>query len=225
MKPGTVFPQSKIKEIALTDPDVKDISKPAIEVLKNAAEIFAAQFFQKCFEEAHKGKRITSKISDFVAVVNKDEVFHQMLSQFIVNQKDIEKEENEEDKDIENAADVIGSSEHNSNDNSDNETEKNGENENEEESNPGIDIDKIIKMNQESSDNEYNDDEDNFKDDEAKELSNAEEEENKDESNDQDESKDDGAALSKNHSSSSPSTESDLSGESDEDMNLDVDDD
>lgn len=158
MKSATAFPQSKIKEIALTDPDVKDISKPAIEVLKNAAEIFAAQFFQKCFEEAHRGRRITSKINDFISVVNKDEVLNQMLSQFIVNQRDIEKDENDASDDIENVADDIDASKHSSENNSGYEIE------NEE-------IIEEIQNNEENNDDENNensDDQYDFNDEDIK---------------------------------------------------------
>lgn len=218
MKSATAFPQSKIKEIALTDPDVKDISKPAIEVLKNAAEIFAAQFFQKCFEQAHKGKRITSKISDFIAVVNRDEALNQMLNQFIVDKKDLAVEENEEDKDIENAADEIAASSHDSENNSGNESEKNEENDKE------IEIDEIVKMNKDSSDSEYNDDEANFKDDENSE-SDHDQDENKEDDSDQEKSKEDKGSFLGHKSIPSSSTGSDLSGESDDIQDLDVDDD
>ena len=221
MKSATAFPQSKIKEIALTDPDVKDISKPAIEVLKNAAEIFAAQFFQKCFEQAHKGKRITSKISDFIAVVNRDEALNQMLNQFIVDKKDLIAEENEEDKDIENAADEIAASNHDSENNSDNEFEKNEVDENDNE----IEIDEIVKMNKDSSDSEYNDDEANFKDDENSESDQDQDDNKEEEDIDQEKSKEDESSFLGHKSISSSSTDSDLEGESEDIQDLDVDDD
>ncbi|OHS93351.1 hypothetical protein TRFO_40366 [Tritrichomonas foetus] len=113
---STVFPQSKIKEIALTDPDVKDIPKKGIETLKSAAEFFATYLFSKCFEEAHRNKRITANLSDFVSAVKKDDALNAMLGQFLVNERDIPKENDQDD-----IEDIGGDSDNENDDNDSNE--------------------------------------------------------------------------------------------------------
>ena len=104
--PATSFQQSKIKEIALTDPDVKEITKQGVEVLKNSAEIFAGYLFQKCFEEAHRRKRTLAKIDDFINAVTKDDVLNVMLGQFLVNEKDLPPD-NQDENDIENVLENV----------------------------------------------------------------------------------------------------------------------
>ena len=101
----TLFPQSKCKEIATSDPDVKEISKQALDILRNSAEIFADQLFQKIFEETKRKKRVTANIQDFNSVVSKDPVLFQMLGQFFVSQESEEKEEETK----ENASDTVES--------------------------------------------------------------------------------------------------------------------
>lgn len=114
----TKFPQSKIKEIVMADPDVKEISKQALEAMKNAAEIFAAQLFQKCFEEARKKKKTTCTINHFIEAVSKDEALNQMLQQFIIDKNALPTEEEDND-DIENVVEKISAFNSNSDDNSD----------------------------------------------------------------------------------------------------------
>jgi hypothetical protein len=77
------FPASKMREIATADPDVKDIPKQSIELLRNAAEIFTQSLIAKCFDEARRRKRQTANLKDFMAVVSKDDVLSAMLGQFI----------------------------------------------------------------------------------------------------------------------------------------------
>jgi len=91
MSKTTLFPHSKVKQIAFADPDLKDISKKGIDTLRMATEAFAQSLFSKCFDEAKKKKRTTSTIKDFLAAVEGDEALKAMLGQFIV-------EENEEPK-------------------------------------------------------------------------------------------------------------------------------
>jgi hypothetical protein len=83
MSSALVFPASKTREIATADPDVKEISKQAIEVLRHAAQLFAHSLFAKCHEEAVRHKHVTSSIRDFLAVVTQDEALHAMLAQFL----------------------------------------------------------------------------------------------------------------------------------------------
>ena len=78
-----VFPASKTKEIATADPDVKEISKQSIELLRAAAQYFANSLFAKCFEEARRRKRQTADIRDFIAAVTNDDCLSAMLGQFL----------------------------------------------------------------------------------------------------------------------------------------------
>ena len=77
----------------MADPDLKDISKQAIDVLKNASQIFADQLFQKCFEESKDKKRVTANVNDFEDAVRTDPVLNAMLEQFFVDKNEIEEEE------------------------------------------------------------------------------------------------------------------------------------
>ncbi|KAH0788402.1 hypothetical protein GPJ56_007704 [Histomonas meleagridis] len=102
----TLFPQSKCKDIATSDPDVKEISKQAVDILRKSAEFFADQLLQKIFEEAKRKKRVTANIQDFNNVVSKDPVLLQMLGQFFSQSKtedeEIRENENEDLNESEN---------------------------------------------------------------------------------------------------------------------------
>lgn len=77
-----VFPASKTREIAQADPDIKELSKQSIEILRGAAQYFAQGLFSKCFDEARHKKRQTANMSDFINAVNNDETLTMMLGPF-----------------------------------------------------------------------------------------------------------------------------------------------
>ena len=103
MSQALLFPASKTREIATADPDVKDIPKQSIELLRAAAQHFASSLFAKCFDEARRKKRQTADIRDFISAVTNDECLSAMLGQFLVQdrpspaQGDSEPEEDEEE--------------------------------------------------------------------------------------------------------------------------------
>jgi histone H3/H4 len=96
-----LFPASKIRQIVSADPDVKDISKQSIEVLRQASQLFAHSLFTKCSEEARRHKRQTSNIRDFLSVVSEEDPFHVMLSQFLLTSPppSVEEEEQQDEPD------------------------------------------------------------------------------------------------------------------------------
>jgi histone H3/H4 len=83
MSAAPVFPASKTKEIVTADPDVKEVSKQAIEVIRSAAQLFASSLFTKCADEARSRKRVTFNMRDFIAVVTREEPLQAMLGQFV----------------------------------------------------------------------------------------------------------------------------------------------
>jgi histone H3/H4 len=83
MARALVFPASKTKEIVTADPDVREVSKQAIEVIRNAAQLFANHLFTKCADEARSRKRVTLNMRDFIAVVTREDALQAMLGQFI----------------------------------------------------------------------------------------------------------------------------------------------
>ena len=82
--PLPVFPASKIKEIIFQDPDLKDIPKKGIEMLRIAAEQYVHYVFQKCAEEAKKKKRTTMNKKDFDMAVQNDPALKACLGQFYI---------------------------------------------------------------------------------------------------------------------------------------------
>jgi hypothetical protein len=100
------FPGSKVREIVTADPDVKDIPKQSVEILRNAAEIFAQGLISKCFDEAHRKKRQTANIKDFIAVVSKDEILSAMLGQFMGSDSHTLDEDHPPEEEAEEVEDV-----------------------------------------------------------------------------------------------------------------------
>lgn len=96
--PNISFPASKAKQIIMTDPDVKDINKKAVDLVRNAAFAFTEQLITKVFEETHKKNRKTANFNDFLAAVRNDEQLHTILGQFVKSKEKTEEEsENEEE--------------------------------------------------------------------------------------------------------------------------------
>ena len=95
-KPLPVFPASKIKEIVMQDPDLKDIPKKAIEMLRVAAEQYVHYVFQKCAEEAKKKKRTTMNRKDFDAAILNDPALKACLYQFYLTEEEQENPPKEE---------------------------------------------------------------------------------------------------------------------------------
>jgi histone H3/H4 len=85
MSKAFLFPTSKTREIANADPDMKDLGKQSVEVLRQASQFFAHALFTKCSEEARHHKRQTSNIRDFIAVVSGDDSLRAMLGPFLVS--------------------------------------------------------------------------------------------------------------------------------------------
>jgi histone H3/H4 len=80
-----LFPASKMREIASADPDVKDISKQAIDVLRQASQLFAHSLLTKCHDEARRRKRLTTNFRDFLSVAMQDDALRPMLGPFIAD--------------------------------------------------------------------------------------------------------------------------------------------
>lgn len=99
--PNISFPASKAKQIIMTDPDVKDINKKAVDLVRNAAFAFTEQLITKVFEETHKKNRKTANFNDFLAAVRNDEQLHTILGQF-VKSKDKAEEESENEEETKN---------------------------------------------------------------------------------------------------------------------------
>jgi histone H3/H4 len=72
-----------MREMVTADPDVKAVSKQALESLRSVAQLFAQSLLAKCADEARKRKRMTATLRDFVSVASQDEVLHAMLEQFL----------------------------------------------------------------------------------------------------------------------------------------------
>lgn len=92
-----VFPASKIKEIVMQDPDVKEIAKPAVETLRLAAEYFADFLFQKTFHEAAKRGKVTADNEHFKAAIRNDKILSQIYAQFFFDQAEIQNTDKKED--------------------------------------------------------------------------------------------------------------------------------
>ena len=91
-----VFPASKIKEIVMQDPDLKDLPKKAVEMLRVAAEQYVHYVFQKCSEEAKKKKRTTMNRKDFDAAILNDPALKACLGQFYLTDEELENPPKEE---------------------------------------------------------------------------------------------------------------------------------
>lgn len=104
-----VFPASKTKEIAMQDPDVKELSKQSVELLRSAAQYFAENLFARCFDEAgHRAAKSNKKqtqtianMNDFLSAVQNDESLSMMLGPFLGDPEDIPEETNHEEDDAE----------------------------------------------------------------------------------------------------------------------------
>ncbi|EAX98699.1 hypothetical protein TVAG_333630 [Trichomonas vaginalis G3] len=81
------FPASKIKEIITQDPDLKDIPKKGIDMLRVAAEEFARYTFKKINEESKKKGKAKMTSQHFVAAINNDPALKAILGQFIVTEE------------------------------------------------------------------------------------------------------------------------------------------
>ena len=90
MTNAPIFPASKIKEIIMQDPDLKDIPKKGIEMLRVAAEQYVHYIFQKCSEEAKKKKRTTMNKKDFDAAIQNDPALRACLGQFYITEDEVE---------------------------------------------------------------------------------------------------------------------------------------
>jgi histone H3/H4 len=103
MSAPLLFPSAKAREVAAADPDVKDISKQAVDMLRHAAQLFAHSLFTKCADEARHRKRLTASLRDFLAVVAREDGLRAMLGQFVAGSGDpeveIEAGPEEEDRD------------------------------------------------------------------------------------------------------------------------------
>lgn len=81
----------------MADPDLKDIPKQAVDMLRSAAQLFAEDLFQKCVEGAKEKKRVTANMRDFEDVVRGDAVLSAMLGQFFVDAEEEDEGDAEEE--------------------------------------------------------------------------------------------------------------------------------
>ena len=78
------FQVSKVKEVISQDPDVKEITKPAVELVARCTEEFVSFLFSAIFDETKKRRKVTAEMRDFVAAVKNDPALSAMLGQFLV---------------------------------------------------------------------------------------------------------------------------------------------
>ena len=95
MSSALLFPAGKTREIAMADPDVKDLPKQSVELLRAATQHFAHSLLTKCFDEARRKKRQTADMRDFFSAVANDDVLRAMFSPFMGRKED-ESDEAEE---------------------------------------------------------------------------------------------------------------------------------
>ena len=101
-----IFPISKVKEIAMMDPDLKDISKKGIDVLRLATEQFSKYLIQKCFEESKKKKKITCTIKEFYSAIQNDDALNIFLNQFLINEENNNENQINFEEEIENIEEI-----------------------------------------------------------------------------------------------------------------------
>ena len=89
----------------MQDPDVKELSKQSVELLRSAAQYFAENLFARCFDEAgHRAAKNNKKqtqtianMNDFLSAVQNDESLSMMLGPFLGDPEDIPEETNHEE--------------------------------------------------------------------------------------------------------------------------------
>lgn len=87
-KDNSIFPSSKVKQIMLKDPDLKNPKKETVELIRNATEKFTHYLFQKCLDESISKRRKAMNLSDFHTAVGKDSTLKLILGQFFVQEDD-----------------------------------------------------------------------------------------------------------------------------------------